>query len=77
MLAWQDACLRAKLPLAGIDAAGVHSCVACFDARRAGLRRVGWQLREIEKEGDGSFALLYDTPDGARTVCPAPGKIKM
>lgn len=32
------------------------------------VRRVGWQLKVIEKTGDGSFTLLYDTPDGDRTV---------
>ncbi|KAK9822829.1 hypothetical protein WJX81_006686 [Elliptochloris bilobata] len=30
--------------------------------------RVGWQLNEIEKAADGGFALLYDTPDGSRTL---------
>ena len=35
---------------------------------RVCVRRVGWQLKVIEKTGDGSFTLLYDTPDGERTV---------
>lgn len=38
---------------------------------RVRVRRVGWQLKVIEKTGDGSFTLLYDTPDGDRTVRPA------
>ena len=29
---------------------------------------MGWQLKDIEKAGDGSFKLQYDTPDGSRTV---------
>lgn len=35
---------------------------------RVRVCRVGWQLKVIEKTGDGSFTLLYDTPDGDRTV---------
>ena len=35
---------------------------------------MGWQLKDIEKAGDGSFKLQYDTPDGSRTVRCRGGK---
>ena len=35
---------------------------------RGALCRLGWQLKDLEKAGDGSFKLQYDTPDGSRTV---------
>lgn len=30
--------------------------------------RVQWKLTGIQKQGDGTFSLSYDTPDGAKTL---------
>lgn len=33
-----------------------------------GVLRVNWKLEDISRNGDGSFKLTYDTPEGSQTL---------
>ena len=55
--------------IAGDEAKMVfNNCREDANRQTGALCRVGWQLKDIEKAGDGSFKLQYETPDGSRTV---------